>query len=221
MLLPKWLVIVLFIVAIGSTGGLLFLLTQRSFSPSNQAIKNVPVVVSASPESKTIEAFVPPNATASASPLSATAEWKKYSSNELSIKLEYPANWFLTASDSAKIKITSYDPKTLSDDKMTKEVVQMAITRQKKESSSQKLTAFLEERLKFYKESAASTTVKEENARTIDSFDGVERLYSSNASAHREIVFATKNYYYLIYISPSDTLLKAGVDELLKTVEII
>jgi hypothetical protein len=221
MLLPKWLVIVLFIVAIGSTGGLLFLLTQRTISPANQTTKINPIIVNATPGSSTIEAFVPPNASASASPLSATAEWKKYTNSEISLKLEYPVNWYIAASDSAQIKITSYDPKTISEDKITKEVVQIAITRQKKETSGQKLTGFLDSRLKFYKDGSSSTTIKEENARTIDSFEGTERVYGATIGSYREIVFPTKNYFYIIAISPSDTLLKAGVDELLKTIEII
>lgn len=221
MLLPKWLVIVLFIVAIGSTGGLLFLLTQRSFSVPTQTAKIAPVVVSATPHSSGMAATESPTASVAASPLSATAEWKKYSNEDMSVKLEYPANWYVAASDSAKIKITSYDPIRLTDDKLTKEVVQLTITRQKKESSGQKLTSFLDSRLRFYKDSAASTTVKEENSRQVASFDAVDRLYSATGSTHREIVFATKNYFYVIVISPSDTLVTAGVDELLKTIEIL
>ncbi len=220
MLLPKWLVIVLFLVAIGSTGGLLFLLIERSTAMPTRSTTSNTVIVSATP-SASLVASSSPVASASASPLSATAEWKKLSNDDLSIKLEYPANWYVAASDSAKIKITSYDPKTLTDDKLTKDVVALTITRAKKESSKQKLTEFLETRLKFYKEAMSTTAVKEENNRTVDSFDGIERLYLAAASANREVVFATKNYFYIISISPSDTLLKAGVDEVLKTIEII
>lgn len=221
MLLPKWLVIVLFIVAIGSTGGLLFLLTQRSFPLPTKVTKNEVVVVSATPDSVKEEAFVAPNASSSASPLSATDEWKKYTNSALNVRLEYPSNWFISASESGEIKISNYDTKTLASEKVNKDMVQVEIRREKKESTSQKLTSFLEGRLKLNKETNPATTVKEENNRTIDGYDATERLYFSPSGSSREIVFATRNYFYIISISPSDTLLKAGIDELLKTIEII
>ncbi len=222
MTLPKWLVFVLFAVAIGSTGGVLYLLTQRSYLPvSNNAGKLAPVMVSSLPSASVSASSSASVATTSASPLSATAEWKKYSSENLSVKLEYPPNWFVTASESAAIKITSFDPKNSPESKDIKESVQIIITREKKASSSQKLTAYLEERAKKYKESSATSAVKEENTRKIDGFDAVDRMYSSLVNNQREIVFGTKNYFYIISVSPSDTLLNAGVNELLKTLEII
>lgn len=221
MLLPKWLVIVLFIVAIGSTGGLLFLLTQRTNSSPTPNAKLDAVMISATPLASSKSASSSAVASASASPLSATAEWKKYSNDSVSVKFEYPDKWYVSASDSAKIKITSYDPKTLSEDKLPKDAVQLTISRTKKPSSSQKLISYLDDRLKFYKDTTSSIAVKEENNRKIDTFDAVDRLYSATSVTQREIAFATKNYFYVIAISPSDTLLTAGVDELLKTIEII
>ncbi len=223
MLLPKWLVVVLFVVAIGSTGGLLFLLTQRTTSSPAPNGKLDAVVISATPfaSSKIASGSAIASASASASPLSATAEWKKYSNDSVSIKFEYPANWYVSASDSAKIKITSYDPRALPNDQLTRDVVQLTVSRTRKPSSTQKLSLYLDDRLKFYKDATPSIAVKEENNRKIDSFDAVDRLYSATSITQREIAFATKNYFYVITLSPSDTLLTAGVDELLKTIEII
>jgi hypothetical protein len=219
MFLPKWAVIILFVISVGSTIGLLFLLTQRSGVQTNakpSASTTVVVQASSSPTS------TKEDSSASASPLSATAEWKKIKQDSLSISLEYPADWYVNASDSAKLVVSSFETSVLEKDKQ--QSMQMTITRTKKASSSSKLESFLEVRLADLKKEFTTVSIPTETKRSVDDYDGVERTYSLGSDTPvvvREIAFGTRSYFYTIVLSPSDSTLGPVVDEILKTVKII
>jgi hypothetical protein len=211
MFVPKWLLTILFLIAIGSTGGMLLLLAQRATtsSPTPSASSTVLVRESSSPV-----ASVSANPTSVPAALSANAEWKKHTSTELSIKLEYPANWSLTSTDSAQLAIAS-DPNAAATPSDT--AVLVTVTRDKKAKSTQKIKDYLADRSK----EMSAYTVSDEKNMKIDTFDAVSRIYTRDSGTTREIVFFTKNYIYTVSIRPSSSSLNAVVEELLKTIEVI
>jgi hypothetical protein len=205
MFVPKWLLAVLFLIAIGSTAGMLFMLAQRPIAsnPNPSASATVFVKDTALPSASTL-------ASASATPvaLSSNAEWKKYTSTSLSIKLEYPANWNVSPDSDGSLLVGSPD-----------ETVGVLLSRSKKERSTQKLTDYLTSRAKEKNE----FTLSDEKSMKIDTFDAASRVYTREGTSEnrREIVFFTKNYIYTITIQPSSPSMNAVIEELLKTIEVI
>jgi len=158
----------------------------------------------------------------SASPLSATAEWKKYKFDALSLSLEYPADWKVSSTNSAELILANFDGDKLPENDQKK--IQIVVTRTKKVSTSAKLSGYLDDRLKELKKTYPDASVLSETKKLIDDYDAIDRVYSlgsESLKSFREITFATRSYYYIINVSPTDSTLSPVADEVFKTIKII
>jgi len=205
MFIAKPVLFILFILSIGSTAGLLFLLSQRTPSaPLSPSATNTVMVSPSSVASST------PFINASASPstqLSSSAEWKTATSSALKVKLDYPADWTLSGIDSENLKITTPSSS-----------VEISVRRDKKESVSAKLVGFVSTREQAYKKD--SFIVKDDTSTSVDDYSGNERLYIKDNESVREIIFSTKNYFYIIVVTPGQGDASPVVTDIVKSIRI-
>lgn len=215
MLIPKWLLGLLFFVAIGSTIGLLVLLTERqgTFSATPTIAPSNTVIVSPS----ATPALTQAEPSASGSAMLSTAEWKTYKSTALSVSFDYPSTWSIQASSSGELVVRDIPESSAS----SKEQVRIQISRVKKASTTSKLDAFVQKRQEEYTSSFKSSTIISNSTRKIHNFDALVRVYDTGSTPFDEIAFATKNYFYTIVITPHGSPLQVMVDELLKSFEVL
>lgn len=206
MFVAKPVLFILFFVAIGSTAGLLYLLSQRAPATSPQPSATTTVFVS--PSNMAAASSSPVASSAANAALSASAEWKTATASAMSLKIDYPKDWS-AATDSAGVKISP----------AASESALLTITREKKAKSTQKLADFVSTRGDGYKKDGYS--MKDEKNTSIDDYSGNERSYTKDTANIREIVFATKNYFYIVTISPGQSENDAVIAEILKSIKII
>lgn len=197
--------IILFVLAIGSTAGFLYLLSQRS--PVQTLSPSATNTVIVSPTGSAVAASAVASSASPAAQMSASAEWKTATSSALSLKIEYPADWTMGASDSAHLAITAPAQSVVID-----------VRRDKKESSSQKLATFVSARGETYKKDEYA--MKEEKSTSVDDYTGSERLYAKESVVIREVVFTTKNYFYTVTITPGQGELTPVFNDILKSIHI-
>lgn len=209
MFISKPVLFILFFLAIGSTAGFLFLLSQRSDLPKLSPVATNTVLVSPSfiPSSAPVESTI-----ASAGALSANAVWKSHSAASLSMKVEYPDGWILDATESGVVRITSAATGSAS-------VTTLTFTREKKPSSAAKLADYIKKRSEAYTKDGY--TAADAAGYTIAEYEGTEQYYNKENESIREIVYPTKNYFYVVEIKPGKNDHKAVIDEILKSVKIV
>jgi hypothetical protein len=210
MFISKPVLVILFFLAIGSTAGFLYLLSARTVAPQATPVATNTVLVSPSfaPSSAAVESTV-----ASSGALASNAEWKSYTSTSLSMKVEYPAGWLMDATESAVVRITSPVSGTAS------ATTTLTFTREKKSSTSSKLVDFVKKQSEAYLKDGYSTS--DATAYSIAEYDGTEQMYTKASESLREIIYPTKNYFYIVRISPGKNDHKAVIDEILKSVKIV
>lgn len=204
MFVAKPVLFILFILSIGSTSGLLYLLSQRSPSQPVSPTATNTVIVSPTSQATTVSA-----ATTGASPsaqLSSSAEWKTATSSALSIRIEYPADWNLKGLDTDILEITAPSSTVVS------------IQRFKKQSSSSKLAQFTSIREQTYKKD--SYTIKSDSSTSINDYSGNDRVYVKENESTREIVFATRNYFYVTTITPGEGDLTPVINDVVRSIRI-
>jgi hypothetical protein len=92
------------------------------------------------------------------------------------------------------------------------------LEREKKEKPTAKLETFVSARAELYKKDGLS--LKDEKSATVSDYADQERNYVKDELTVREIVFATKNYFYIVSVSPGQSEYSAVVDELIKSITI-
>jgi hypothetical protein len=207
MFVPKWLLFILFAISIGSVIALLAVLSTKPVKVSSTPAPTAVIQVSSTPGSS--QAALP---SASASALPAAADWKKYSSKDLSVAFDYPNAWFTKDGTGEVLLSNSNNYIEASNSAVPNDSVRIVVKREKKPKSTYTLADY---------KKANPVDAKSETDIKVADYSGTDRTVVEGKVSTRTIVFLTKNYIYSITISPSDTSLKAVVEEFIKSVEII